>query len=195
MSLTLWQPKSPDNSQPLPQAWIDKLFDKFKARYGTLFVDRFGGLSLDAVAEEWASELAGYTGPELQRGLDGCRTLKFPPTLPEFMAMCRPPIDAHTAYVEAVRNLALRDQGIDAEWSHPAIFWATVDVGSYDMRSVSYPGIRARWEKALDKQMRERSHKPVPPAFKALPPAAPKGPSPEVREKMKELLQHMKMKG
>ena len=95
MSLTLWQPKSA--ADPLPIKWIDKLFEKFKARYGSLFVERFGGLALDIVADEWAQELAGFTGPELQRGLDGCRTLKFPPTLPEFMSLCRPPIDAQAA--------------------------------------------------------------------------------------------------
>ena len=194
MSLTLWQPRSPGNCRPLPREWIEKLFDKFKARYGTLFVDRFGGLPLDVVAEEWANELAGYTGQELQRGLDGCRALKFPPTLPEFMAMCRPPIDAHTAYVEAVRNLAMREQGRDAPWSHPAIFWAAQDVGSFDMRNTSYPAIRGRWEQALDKHMRERDPKPVPPAMKALPAAPTTGMPPEIRAKLKDLIQHMKMK-
>jgi hypothetical protein len=195
MSLMLWQPRSVGEAKPLPSAWIDKLFSKFVARYGTLFTDRFGGLPIAEVAEEWASELAGYTGEELARGLEGCRALKFPPTLPEFMALCRPPIDSQSAYIEAVRNLAQREQGKNPPWTHPAIYWAAVDVGSYDMRHNSYPALRTRWEQALDKQMREREHRPIPPAFKALPAAAPSGPSPEIREKMKSLLQHMKMKG
>ena len=191
MSLTLWQPRS--IADPLPKQWIDKLFDKFKARYGSLFVERFGGLPMEVVADEWAHELAGFTGHELQRGLDGCRALKFPPTLPEFMAMCRPPIDAQAAYVEAVRNLALREQGRDADWSHPAIYWASVDIGSYDMRHVGYPGLRSRWEKALDKQLREGNHAPIPPAMKALPVPVGK-PSPEVRAKLAELTNHLRMK-
>jgi hypothetical protein len=194
MSLTLWQPKSTSETKPLPREWIDKLFAKFMARYGQLFKDRFAGIPMDMVMDEWANELAGFTGPELQRGLDGCRALKFPPTLPEFMAMCRPPVDAHSAYVEAVRNLALRDQGRDAPWSHPAIFWAAVELGSFDMRNNSYPTIRARWERALDHYMRERDHKPIPPAMKALPPMATSGPPPEIRAKLKDLIDHMKMK-
>lgn len=193
MSLTLWQPRSPGDAKPLPLEWIDRLFDKFKARYGTLFIDRFGGLPVEVVKEEWASELGGYTGAELTRGLDGCRALKFPPTLPEFMAMCRPPIDAHGAYVEAVRNLAKREQGINADWTHPAIFWAACDIGSFDIRTNSYPALRSRWEAALDKHMRDRNSQPVPPAAKALPPIATKGPPPEIKERLKELIAHMRM--
>ena len=194
MSLTLWQPRSPGDCRPLPREWIERLFDKFKARYGTLFVDRFGGLPMEVVADEWASELAGYTGQELQRGLEGCRSLKFPPTLPEFMAMCRPPIDAHSAYSEAIRNLALREHGIDAEWSHPAVFWAAQEIGSFDMRSNSYPSIRTRWENVLGKHMRNRDTKPVPPAMKALPPPPVSGPPPEIKAKLQELVNHLRMK-
>lgn len=71
---------------------VQAIFRKFLVRYGRLWLDRYAGtgLSPQEVEDEWAHELAGFTEQEIRRGLDGCRTLKFPPTLPEFSALCRP---------------------------------------------------------------------------------------------------------
>jgi hypothetical protein len=191
-SLTLPPARSPDGSQPLPKQWVAKLFTKLTARYGTLFTDRYGGLALSEVQEEWAEELAGYTGNELQRGIDGCRGLKFPPTLPEFQMLCRPPLDPQVAFGEAIRNLAKRDQGEDAPWSHPAIFWASMEIGHFELRNSTYPQIKATWERVLSEQMAKRQHEPVPPAMRALP--APKGPpSPVISAHLSELVKKMKM--
>lgn len=77
---------------PLPINWVDALFKKFLIRYGRMWIDRYAGLGLsaDEVAEEWAKELAGFTGEEIARGLEGSQTSRFPPTLPEFIGLCRP---------------------------------------------------------------------------------------------------------
>lgn len=175
--------------RPLQADWVRALFAKLSARYGTLFADRYAGVPQDLLMAEWGSELAGFTGEEIRRGLDGCRDLKFPPTLPEFLALCRPPIEPHTAYIEALRNLHARDLGENPEWSHPAVYWAAVEVTHFDLRQHTYAAIRARWERALSDQLRLRAWPPIPRAQVALP-APPKDfrcPD-EVRERLRHLM-------
>ena len=188
MSLMLSPPSSAD-AQPLRADWVKALFAKLSARYGTLFADRYAGVPQDVLIAEWGAELAGFTGEDIRRGLDGCRDLKFPPTLPEFLALCRPPIEPHSAFMEAMRNMRERDLGNNPAWSHPAIYWAAVEVTYYDMRQSTYSAIKARWERALSDQLRQRAWPPIPQALPALPaPAKGNGPSPAVRERLASLI-------
>lgn len=75
----------------LPEAWISKIFAKFEARYGSLFHDRWKGCDLANVKATWAEELAGYCdNPEaIGYALRALAGAKFPPTLPEFIEVCR----------------------------------------------------------------------------------------------------------
>ncbi len=188
MSLTLTPPSSAD-AQPLRPDWVKALFAKLSARYGTLFADRYAGVPQDILLAEWGAELAGFSGDDIRRGLDGCRDLKFPPTLPEFIALCRPPLEPHTAFMEAMRNMHARDLGQNPEWSHPAVYWAAVEVTHYDMRQTTYSAIRARWERALADQLRQREWPVIPRALVALPaPVKGNGPSAAVRERLASLI-------
>lgn len=45
---------------PLPQPWVDRLFEKLTVVYGRQFLDRWSGLDLDAVKADWAHELEGF---------------------------------------------------------------------------------------------------------------------------------------
>lgn len=191
MSLMLWQPKS-GNERPLPREWVKKLIVKMIARYGTLFTDRYGGLSRDELADEWGQELAGYTGEELARGLDGLKGCKFPPTLPEFQALCRPPIDAEAAFHEALRNSRARERGENPAWSHPAIYWASAEIGSHDMRSTPYPNLKGRWERTLQAEINKGTWPAVPPAPLKLEAPPHTKPNPEVRAKLQALVEAMR---
>jgi hypothetical protein len=75
----------------LPDSWIAKIFSKFEARYGSLFLDRWRGCDMDNVRETWAEELAGFKDqPErIAYALKSLSDERFPPTLPEFIAACR----------------------------------------------------------------------------------------------------------
>lgn len=84
--------------QPLPMGWVRKLFGELQGNYGTRFLDmwRSGQTNVDNddvgllnAMELWAEKLAGFRDhPEaIRRVLD---TLPpHPPTLPEFVALCR----------------------------------------------------------------------------------------------------------
>lgn len=76
----------------VPDAWIDKIFGRMEAMYGSLFLDRWRGTNLVEVKAVWASELASFAdnpecfGLALKALID---ERKLPPTLPEFVALCR----------------------------------------------------------------------------------------------------------
>ena len=125
----------------LPEHWIAKLFDRFEAFYGD----------------------------EIALGVKACRGAKFPPTLPEFRQLCRPPIDFEQAYAEAVEQMRLREDGKD-RWSHPSVFWAAVTIGSFDLRNCAWKVVEARWRKVLQAELDKGEWQPIPPRAVALPP-------------------------
>lgn len=181
------------SSRPtLPPQVIDRLFLRLTAFYGTKLAEAFGGIDMAVMKEIWAEELSGYTLDELNRGVMACRSLKWPPTLPEFMSACRLPITPETAYYEAVNNLALREAKKNPTYSHPAVFWAASEIGTFDMRNVPYKQLAQRWATLLHKHLGDKNIRPVPPPPIELP--APKGkpPSPEIIEQLRGLTEKLK---
>ena len=83
---------------PLPLGWMRKLFAELQGNYGTRFLDMWRSGQADTNGDDvglqnamdmWAEKLAGFRErPDaIRRVLD---TLpKHPPTLPEFVALCR----------------------------------------------------------------------------------------------------------
>lgn len=76
----------------LPESWIDKIFGHMSAYYGSQFADRWKDCNLAEVKRIWAAELASFSdNPECFAGalkslIEGSI---YPPTLPEFVALCR----------------------------------------------------------------------------------------------------------
>lgn len=153
----------------IPVAWAARVISRMKALYGAKFSDQWGALDPDEMAWAWAEELAGFTGDELAAGLAACKTRPWPPTLPEFIVLCRPPIQPEVAFHEAVQGLMARRRGERGTWSHPAIFHAAVAVGAHDMLNATYGQLRARWDRALNDAMARGAWEPVPDAQQALP--------------------------
>lgn len=153
----------------IPVAWAARIIDRMKALYGAKFADQWGALDPEAMAWAWAEELSGYSGEEIARGLKACRQRPFPPTLPEFLVLCRPQIDPQVAFHEAVHCLGRRQRGERGDWTHPAIFHAAVSVGAHDMLHATYGQLRSRWGRALDDQLAKGAWDPIPDAQQALP--------------------------
>lgn len=170
---------SPERPSALPDAWIERLFLRFSAMYGSKFADLWRGCDLANVKAQWAEDLAGYTPDEIKRGIDACKTGRdWPPTLPEFLKLCRKPIDAERAFYEAVEQMARRESGRDV-WSHPAIYWAAVDIGAFDLKNGTWKTLQHRWWNALSKRMDDSSLPDVPARAEALPAPGQTMPDPE----------------
>ncbi len=161
--------QSEARSAPIPMPWASKLIQRLTEMYGAQFLRQWEAVPAERLPIVWAEELAGYTGVEIARGLAACRQQKFPPTLPEFLMLCRPNLDPAAAYQEAVAGMTDRSRGQLGEWSHPAIYWAAVRVGRHDLLSNGYQVMRSRWETALRKSLEQGEWEPVPEPHQALP--------------------------
>ena len=156
------------SAESLPAKWIEKLFNVMEDRYGALWADRYGAFPRDRVMQTWGRDLADMGRADLARGVESSRSCKYPPTLPEFREMCRPAIDHERAYHEAVEQMQRRDRGADT-WSHPAIFWASCEIGDFDLRNSSWNSIKSRWVSVFNSQMARKQWPEVPPRCDALP--------------------------
>lgn len=174
--------------EPQSKQVMDRLFLRLTAFYGSKFTEVFGGIDPEVMKGIWAEELAAYTLDELNRGVTACRALKWPPTLPEFMVACRPPVTAASAYHEAIANAKLREDGLNPAYSHPAVYWAAVEIGSWELRHQPYKFIAGRWEATLDRLMRSSTPlEPVPPPPLRLKAPDTRPPSPEIAKRLAEL--------
>lgn len=81
---------SQPNHAELPDAWVTKLFARFAAMYGKHWLDMWGDVPIAEVKAAWAADLGRFSGDQLRKALDHCKSqCKFPPTLPEFVGLCR----------------------------------------------------------------------------------------------------------
>lgn len=136
--------------------------------YGQKFTDQWRGVTPGEMRTVWSIALGGYTNDEVQRGLKVCMTHIWPPTLPEFLLWCRPSIDYEIAFFEAVKQMRNRDAGNDT-WSQPAVYWAAVEFGAWDLRQASWDRVKVRWTRILEEQLAKSNLPPVPPRMVALP--------------------------
>ncbi len=139
------------------------------ATFGKRFIDQWVGVEPSKLQAHWATKLAGLTAAELKRGVDALDSQTFCPTLPEFLKLCRPPVDALAAYYEAVQNVAVRERGEMGKWSHPAIFWASVAIGAHDLKASTYSNIRDRWDRVLQAEISKGAWAAIPAPVLSLP--------------------------
>lgn len=172
-----------------PVAWAMRLIERLQALYGAKFSQQWADIKPGRLAELWAEEIAGYTAEEIQRGLAACRARVFPPTLPEFLTLCRPALNPETAYHEAVAGVSARSSGEMGVWSHPAIYWAAQRVSAHDLLSQGWQAIRGRWEFALRDVLAQGRWDPIPAPHLQL--AAP-GRSEPSREEARRFLASIK---
>lgn len=78
------------SSNALPLPWVERLFARFSVMYGKHWLEMWNGIPMSAVMAAWSEDLAGVTADQIRKALDHCKgNAKFPPTCPEFVAMCR----------------------------------------------------------------------------------------------------------
>lgn len=150
----------PENA--IPEKWVKALFNKMTFSYGVKFLDQWKGIDTEGIKRHWGQKLFVLTTAELTRGVERLDSRAWPPTLPEFLALCRPPIDPSVAFHEALEQGALRDRGEPNVWSSPAVFWAWRKLGAFECARNSYAVLRPRWEAALAAELERDVIEPIP---------------------------------
>lgn len=137
------------DGSPVPIHWVEDLFKRLNAIVGSsIFTTVYAGADIEAVKQQWAEALAGFSADELKRGIAASRTHKYPPNLPEFLHLCRPALDPEVAWIEAEQGMASHAKGKRFAWTHPAVYWAGRQFG-FELRSSSFEQCRKRWTAAL----------------------------------------------
>ena len=167
------------SSQDVPIAWVDRIFQEMSAAYGSLFSDRWKDSNLLEVKGYWQAKLRGYSTKELRRGLDAMGT--FPPTLPEFLSLCRPKPNYSASYAEAQRLHGRLDG-----WSDCSVFWAAREIGAHDLKTKEYRDIEGRWKDCIDRAFEERKPIPESKPVAGLVTAEVKDPAKQMTEEEKE---------
>lgn len=180
---------NPSSSTLTPlQAWVEKLLHFQIICYGKRFTDQWCMTSTAELIDVWADELQGMTHAELKRGKEALSTRDWPPTLPEFKRMCRPPVDALKAYYEAVAGVRARFAGEHGTWSHPAIYWAAMPM-AVELREQTFSAVKARWETALADQLGRGEWPDIPTPMLALTaPGQSTTSTPKAREAIKQIV-------
>lgn len=176
-------------NKPVPIAWVESLFARMQAMYGNKFLDMWRGTDAEMVKQMWADEMGKLSAEDLKRGFNALISRDWPPSLPEYVRMCKPSVDPTVAYYEALNGVQARERGEVGSWSHPAIFWASVAVSAYDLKHQSFSQIKARWEKALQDEMDKGQWAAVPQPLLALPEPGKSAMSREHANKMVQELQ------
>lgn len=76
----------------LPPAWIDRLFARLTAYFGVQKVGAmWAGADMDEIKAVWGEELGRFKGESIAAALERLRDSgsEWPPTLPEFVELCR----------------------------------------------------------------------------------------------------------
>lgn len=95
---------SQGNRSVLPDSWISKIFEHMAGLYGSKFSDLWSGSNLETVQRIWADKLGGFKSMPnaIKEALDALDSKPFPPTLPEFLALCREAGRRHSAPVQSI---------------------------------------------------------------------------------------------
>lgn len=72
-----------------PRRWVAALFEKMSRMWGNAFLDKWRDTDLEGVMLEWGRGLKKLSTAELKAGVDALMLQKFPPSLPEFYALCK----------------------------------------------------------------------------------------------------------
>lgn len=165
------EPMRPEQSTRKPASLdnIEALFAKFSAMYGTRFAQMWKGTDLSVVKTTWADALSGLTVREVRTGLDACKMRPWPPTLPEFLSLCRPTPDFEKTFAEAQEQVSKRMSGEDV-WSSKAVYWTAVEFGFFDLRSTTWDMAKGKWSRIFAKNLsRENGLPDIPDYRQALP--------------------------
>jgi len=130
----------------------DNVMDRLNLRMTEIYGHRWTSSYTREALDTWAKGLAGLSIEQIKRGVDACiaGALAWPPTLPEFRALCStvPGLPtADDAWAEAL-PIARRWKR-PHECSHPAIYHALSQVVNYNL--VDEETLRKRFDRNYER--------------------------------------------
>ena len=166
------------NQSLLTERHIADLWRRMTRIYGHRWTSAFGAKD----DSTWLRGLHGLTPAQVGHGLSRCATHReggWPPTLPEFRALCTPTAEdlGLPTPDAAYREAAMADR--DHRWSHPAVYAAAQAAGLFELRRLPESKSRPMFERAYEIVARrvlagEQFDAPIPQALEKLPtPARP----------------------
>ena len=97
---------------------VDGVFARLAAMYGSKFADQWASVDASIVKATWGAALDELGNDEIAAGLQALvrRGSPFPPTLPEFYALCRPRVEVppesdHAGLDAMARRLSVSTAG------------------------------------------------------------------------------------
>lgn len=169
---------------------IERLFGEFKVLYGARLADLWADVSPDIVCRKWAEALSGFTVGEVRAGLEACRAKPWPPTLPEFLMMCRPKPDYEVAFAQAQECVGKRFRNEAVEWPNKAVYWASVEYGHFQLRTDGWATSKNKWTRILVEKLQTMESLPEIPDFMPALPAPGKSTTSaeDARKKLSEIV-------
>jgi hypothetical protein len=82
--------------------------------YGARFLDMWEGVDVNDMQATWTEALRGMKRDDLQRGVAAMYNAKYPPTLPEFIALCAPPAPVPLAHQYRIESAVERTDSATA---------------------------------------------------------------------------------
>jgi hypothetical protein len=98
---------------PAPLSWVESLFARMTACYGSLFADMWRDADMNLVKQMWAAEMGRLTKEELKHGYESLMSLPMPPTLPKYVQLCKAkekPVLAHLTALPAPKSELSREK-------------------------------------------------------------------------------------
>jgi hypothetical protein len=152
--------------KPVMRSPIDNLSARFDGIYMQKWKSNFPSpAALANWSTAWSDALSRHgIAPKMAfAAIQRCEeSFMWPPSLPEFLALCKPPLNYEQAWSEALTQMGRRHADESDTWPVPAVYWAAVDFGGVlVMRNTPYSLAADRWKRLLDKR-RESECEPVP---------------------------------
>lgn len=95
---------SQTSTKSAPLSWVESLFERMQAIYGNKFIDMWRDTNLDMVKALWAAEMGKLSNEELSNGYQLLMTKVWPPSLPEYVQMCKAIERKEAAHVLALSS-------------------------------------------------------------------------------------------
>lgn len=126
----------PARPSALPDAWIAKIFDHMSGLYGSQFADKWANSNIDSVRSLWAAKLAGFRDmPEsIKEALDALDNKPYPPSLPEFLELCRDAARRRGERIKAIEHKPTLEELEKARMTAQKVANAAANFGNREPR-------------------------------------------------------------